>query len=155
MEALMDMKKFLLAVGVAYVLLIATTYLIHGVWLIPLYRNYLESWRPVEQQVAKGWILLVGRLLYTVMFAWVYVRGAEQKSWIGQGIRYGGVVWLFVGVPSILSTYVLFRVPYQLALMWISVALLQAVLMGLVVAYFLRPGVSKPGAADEIRKGLA
>lgn len=151
----MDTKKFLLAVAVAYALLMATTYLIHGVWLIPLYRNYLESWRPVDQQIAKGWILLIARLLYTVMFAWVYTRGAERKLWIGQGIRYGGVVWLFVGVPSLLGTYVLFRVPYQLALMWIGIALMQAVMMGLVVAYFLRPDAPKPPAAEEARKGLA
>lgn len=151
----MDMKKFLLAVAVAYVLLIATTYMIHGVWLIPVYKHHLGSWRPVEQQVAKAWILLAGHLLYTVMFAWVYARGAEKKSWIGQGIRYGGVVWLFVSVPSILGTYVLYRVPYRLALIWMSVALMQAVLMGLVVAYFLRPEASHPSADSDTRKGLA
>jgi len=148
----MDMKKFLLAVVVAYVLLITTTYFIHGVWLGAFYRNYMDSWRPLEQQAAKAWILLAGRLLYTVMFAWVYLRGLEQKSWIGQGIRYGGVVWLLVSVPDILSTYVLFRVPYRLALLWMSIALMQTVMMGLVVAYFLRPAAPPVEAGADARK---
>jgi hypothetical protein len=159
-EAPVDIKKFLRTVLVAYVLLIATTYLIHGVWLGTFYRNYMDSWRPVEEQAAKGWILLAGRLLYTLMFVWVYTRGAEKKLWLGQGIRYGGVVWLFVSLPSILSTYVLYPVPFQLAMIWMSVDLMQAVLLGLVVAYFLRkpPAVmakpvptapaKPPGAAD-------
>lgn len=148
----MDMKKFLVAVVVAYVLLIATTYFVHGIWLRWIYDLYPDSWRPMSQQVAKAWILLAGRLLFTVMFVWVYLRGMEKKPWIGQGIRYGGVIWLLVSVPAILSMYVLFRVPYQLALIWMSVTLIQVVLMGLIVAYFLRPGAPAPAASADAKK---
>lgn len=143
----MDMKKFLLAVVVAFIFLMATNYLVHGVWLNPIYEMYPDSWRPVEQQVAKMWIMWIGHLLYTVMFAWVYTRGAEDKAWVGQGIRYGAIVTLFVVVPCVLGEYVIYRVPYRLALTWMSVGLVQTVVMGLVVAYFLRrPAAAAPAA---------
>lgn len=149
----MDMKRFSLAVVVAFAFLIVTTYVVHGIWLRWIYDLYPDSWRPMSQQVAKAWILLAGRLLFTVMFAWVYLRGMEKKSWIGQGIRYGGVIWLLVSVPAILSMYVLFRVPYQLALIWMSVTLIQVVLMGLIVAYLLRPAAPSPAASADAKKG--
>lgn len=148
----MDMKRFLLAVVFAFAFLLVTTYLAHGIWLRGIYDLYPDSWRPMSQQVAKAWILLAGRLLFTVMFVWVYVRGMEQKSWIGQGIRYGGVIWLLVSLPGILSMYVLFRVPYQLALIWMSVTLMQVVFMGLIVAYFLRPAAPAAVASADVKK---
>lgn len=140
----MDMKKFLPAVVVAYLLLMATNYLVHGIWLRPVYDLYENSWRPLEQQVAKMWILWIGQLIFTVMFAWVYTRGVEEKAWIAQGIRYGAVVTLFVVVPYTLSEYVVYRVPYRLALTWMGTGLVQMVLLGLVVAYFLRKPPAKP-----------
>lgn len=139
----MDSKKFLLAVVIAYLFLMVTNYAVHEVWLQPIYDQYEDSWRPLGQRVAKMWIMWIGQLLFTLMFAWVYWRGVEAKAWIGQGIRYGATITLLAAVPAVLNEYVIYRVPYRLALTWMSVSLVQIVVMGLVVAYFLR----KPAAA--------
>ncbi len=133
----MDTKKFLIAVAVCFLFLVASNYAIHGVWLNPVYEMYKDVWRPMNQQVAKMWVMLVGQFVFAVMFAWVYTRGAEEKNWLGQGIRYGAAVWLLAVVPCTLGEYVVFRVPYRLALTWLGVGLLQTVVLGLVAAYLL------------------
>ncbi len=134
----MDLKKFLLAVIVAYVVLEGTGFLIHGVWLDPIYRSLPDSWRPFEQMEKKMWIMWIGDLLFAMMFAYIYTRGAENKPWLGQGIRYGILIALLAVIPATLGNYVVHRVPYQLAIRWMVAGGLQMVLLGLIVAFFLK-----------------
>jgi len=86
--------------------------------------------------------MLVGQLIFTIMFAWVYTRGVENKPWVGQGIRYGILMTLLVVVPSACAQYTSYSIPYTLALKWMVGGGVQLVVLGLVVAGFLRKPAS-------------
>ncbi len=132
----MDLKKLILAIVVGYVVLVGLAYVIHGVWLQPVYEQYAPVWRLREAMLQKRWIMWVGQLIFTVMFAWIYTRGVENKPWIGQGLRYGVAMTLLAVVPAALSEYVVYPIPYTLALEWIVGGAVQVIVLALIVAGF-------------------
>jgi FtsH-binding integral membrane protein len=130
-------KKLVWATLATYILLIVTGYLIHNVWLKPLYvemRDNGMNFREDDAMHHRMWILLAGDLLFAAFFAWIYTRGVEAKAWVGQGIRYGICMTLFAVVPFTLSDYVAYNIPHTLALKWIAAGAIQLILAGLVVA---------------------
>jgi hypothetical protein len=86
----------------------------------------------------KRWVIWVGQLIFTVLFAWVYTRGVENKPWLGQGIRYGIIMTLLAVVPAVCTEYVVFPIPYTLALKWMVAGGIELVVLGVVVAAFCR-----------------
>jgi len=133
----MDMKKFVLAVVVVFVIAMATNFLVHGMLLLPTYEQLQSdqnTFRASAQMDAKMWIMWVAWALVSLMFVWVYLRGMENKPWVGQAIRYAIVIWLFVVVPATLDQYVLYRIPYTLALTWMAVGGVQVLLASLATA---------------------
>ena len=132
----MEPKKLILAIVVGYVILMALGYVIHEIWLMPVYQQYATIWRLEDMMRHKMWINWAGQLLFTVLFAWIYTRGVEDKPWVGQGIRYGMVMTLLAVIPAVLTQYVVYPIPYTLALKWMAAGTVQLIVLGLVVAGF-------------------
>jgi len=136
------MKKLILATIVGYIVLMGTNYLVHGIWLMPDYNAIPASHRTAAEIGHRFWLMAVGQFLFAAMFAYIYKRGAEDKPWIGQGIRYAIVVTLLTVVPYSLSEYVVFIIPSHLAMKWMAAGFLQLIILGLVVA-----GIQQESAA--------
>ena len=134
----MELKKIVPAIVVGYVLLLALGYLIHSIWLRPVYEQYASVWRPHEVFLQKRWVMWFGQLIFTVLFAWVYTCGVEKKPWVGQGIRYGIIMTLLTVVPPVCTEYAAFPIAYTLAVKWMVAGAVQLVVLGLVVAVFLK-----------------
>jgi hypothetical protein len=86
----------------------------------------------------KLWGIWVSDALYSVLFVWVYAKGAEEKPWVGQGIRYGILMTLFTVVPASINDYVAYNLPHELVLHWMIAGLITLILMGLAVAAILK-----------------
>jgi hypothetical protein len=129
-EAITAMKKLVLAIVAAYIVLMLTNYLVHGVWLMSDYAAIPASHRSPEGIMHRFWAMAVGQFF----FAAFYTRGAEKKPWIVQGIRYGILIAFLTVIPTALTEYVVYIVPYQLAIKWIVAGGMQIVILGLIVA---------------------
>ncbi|MGH9775687.1 MAG: hypothetical protein ACRD50_12145 [Candidatus Acidiferrales bacterium] len=141
----MNAKRLLGAIFAGFVILFMGGFVVHAVWLAPVYESMRAlgfSFRPKADFAHKFWIIVVSDLLYTALFAWVYVRGREDKPWLGQGVRFGVLMTLFTVVPSALNDYMSYDLPYTLALKWMAAGLLVLVLMGIAVA-----GICKKSSA--------
>jgi hypothetical protein len=134
-----DIKKFVVAIVVAYVILMGSNYLIHTVWLMQWYQASPDSWRPMDQFREKMWVMWLGQLLFSVMFVYIYTRGVENKPWVGQGIRYGILMTLLTVFPYSMAEYVVYRVHHLLAERWMAAGLVQMLVMGLAVAGIMGP----------------
>ena len=130
----MDTKKLIGAIVAAYIILMGSNFLIHGVWLQPDYAATPDSWRPLADMQHKMWVMWLGQLFFTIMFAYIYTRGVEAKPWVGQGIRYGILITFFTVIPYSLSEYVIYRVPHRLAVKWMIAGAVEIIVLGLVVA---------------------
>ena len=134
----MDLKKLVAAVVVGYIVLMVLGYVIHNIWLMPVYREYDQVWRSPELMMKKRWVMFVGQFIFTVLFAWIYTRGLENKPWVGQGIRYGIAMTLLAVVPAACAQYTVYPIPYTLAVKWMVGGAVQLIVLGLVVAGLLR-----------------
>jgi hypothetical protein len=128
------MKKLVMATLASYVALMATNYLVHSVLLVSDYAAIPASHRSLEGIMHRFWAMAIGQLFFAAAFAYVYQRGAESKSWLAQGIRYAFVITFLTVVPYSLSEYVVYLVPYQLAIKWMVAGAIQLASMGLIVA---------------------
>jgi hypothetical protein len=136
------MKKLVMAIVAVFIVLMATNFLVHSVWLTPDYDAIPLSHRSLAGIQHRFWAMVVGQFFFSVMFAYIYTRGAEKKPWVVQGIRYGILVTFLTVVPTALSQYVVYIIPYMLAIKWMVAGGIQLILAGLVVA-----GICKDGAA--------
>jgi hypothetical protein len=128
------MKKLLLAIVAAYIVLMLTNYLVHQIWLMSDYAAIPASHRSPAGIMHRFWAMAVGQFIFAALFAYLYTRGAEKKPWLMQGVRYGILVTLLTVVPTALGEYVVYIVPYQLAIKWMIAGGIQMVMLGLLVA---------------------
>jgi hypothetical protein len=135
----MDMKKTLGAIVAAFVVYSGTGYLIHQVILKSAYMATAELWRTEDAMNHKLWIMLLSQFIFAVGAVWVYQRGVEKKSWVGQGIRFGILLSLVSSVPGFMMNYVVIPVPHTLALHWILTGIAQMIVVALVIAGICQP----------------
>jgi hypothetical protein len=128
------MKKLVLAIVAAYIVLMLTNYLVHSVWLMSDYAAIPLSHRNNAGIMHRFWAMAIGQFFFAAMFAYIYTRGRERKAWVVQGIRYGVIMTFMTVVPYSLSDYVVYIVPYQLAIKWMIAGGIQLIILGLVVA---------------------
>ncbi len=140
------MKKLVIATIVVYIVLMATNYLIHSVWLMPDYDAIAGSHRTAEGIMHRFWAMALGQFFFAAMFAYIYTRGRESKSWLEQGIRYGMVMTFMTVVPYSLSEYTVYIVPYMLAIKWMIAGGIQLIILGLIVAAICKDGAGTRAA---------
>jgi hypothetical protein len=130
----MSAKKLILAMVVCYVVLVGTNWLIHGIWLMSDYAAIPDSFRPQADTMHKMWVMLIGQAFFAAVFCYIYSRGAEAKSWLAQGIRYGILITLLTVIPYSLAEYTVYNVPHMLAVKWMIAGGVQMIVLGLIVA---------------------
>ncbi|HEY4839228.1 MAG TPA: hypothetical protein VIH72_11505 [Candidatus Acidoferrales bacterium] len=135
----MDMKKTAIATAAGFVLQMATNYLLHGVILMNSYADTAELWRTDDGMAQRRWILFVGTFIFVLGAVLIYQRGAERKSPVGQGIRFGILLALVSTVPASLFEYVTTPMPHRLAFHWIIGEGVQCLLLGLLTAFICQP----------------
>jgi len=136
------MKKLVLAIVVAYIVLMGTNYFVHEIWLMPDYNAIPASHRTAAEIQHRFWAMCVGQLIFAAMFAYIYTRGREQKPWLAQGLRFGVVMTLATVVPYSLSQYVVYIVPHLLALKWMVAGFIQLLILGVIVAAICKDGAA-------------
>jgi hypothetical protein len=136
------MKKLAIATIAAYVVLMATNYLIHSIWLMPDYEAIASSHRTVEGIMHRFWAMALGQFFFAAMFSYIYTRGRENKPWLEQGIRYGIVMTFMTVVPYSLSEYVVYVVNYMLVIKWMVAGGIQLIILGLIVAAIFKDGAT-------------
>lgn len=130
----MSARKIVGAMVAAFLVLVATNWVVHGLLLRSSYQAIALTFRPFLAIRARMWIMLAGQALFSIAFVYVYIRGLERKPWLAQGVRYGVVIWVMTVIPASLAEFVTMFIPHQLALHWILLGLAQLVITGIVVA---------------------
>jgi len=133
------MKRMVFAVFAGFVVQLGGLFLIHSVLLRQDYLDTAALWRPPEAQIMRVWAMLLAVLIYVVGAVLIYVRGVEQKPWMGQGIRFGILLALVAVVYGSLSGWVILPIPHMLAMKWILSESLLSVVFGLAVAGICKP----------------
>jgi hypothetical protein len=129
-------RKFLVAWLLVFALYMAGGMLVHGVILGDDYMATGLMRPEADAQKLVHWMILA-HVLMAGAFTWIYVRGVENKPWLGQGLRYGlAVAVLFV--PIYMIYYVVQPTPGALAAKQVVLDTILTLVLGAVVAFLYR-----------------
>lgn len=133
----MNVKKLVLTIIVVFVVANIAGFLIHALLLAPDYMAVKEHYRP-EGQEKMLWICLA-YLAFAIGSVVVYAKGVEAKPWLGQGIRFGLLMWLVLAVPSFFIAYAVQPVPTMLMVKQVLFEGLDKIVLGVITAALYRP----------------
>jgi hypothetical protein len=133
----MNTKRLALASLAVYVATQALNYLIHEVWLSPTYASMASVWRPQAEMESKMWIMFVTSAFFSFFFCYIFAKGYEGKG-LMEGARFGAVIGLFYSLPVAYESYVIYPLPYHLALQWFGAGFGLCVVLGLLAAAIYR-----------------
>jgi hypothetical protein len=137
----MNMKRLILAIVVAFVVLWVTDFLIHGVWMMPDYRATQSLWRPEAEMGSNMAWMLCAQLLFVITFVLVWAKGfASSTTKISWAIGYGVLMGLFSGAWAIIM-YVVVPMPCLIATKWFFAGIVQTILLALVTFWIYKPSV--------------
>ena len=140
----MNGKKFFLAVVVAFVVTMITGVIVHGVLLGEDYKALGSQMRDEQGQGAHFPFMLIAHVLIAVGLAWIYGKGVEGKSWVGQGLRFGIALWLAASAGPYLIYFAVQPLPGALVVKQIVYGFFECLILGLALAALYR---TKAGGA--------
>jgi len=140
--SIMNTKRLMLAIFVAFVVLWVTDFLIHGVWMTPDYRSTQQLWRTdTEMQSHMAW-MVGAQLLFVITFVILWAKGfASPTTKVACAVGYGLLMGLFSGVWAIIM-YVVVPMPGAIAEKWFFAGIAQTILLGLVTFFVYEPKAS-------------
>jgi hypothetical protein len=133
----MNTKKLVLTIIVIFVVANITGFLIHALLLGPDYMVIKEHYRPQGQE--KMIFICLAYLAFAIGSVIVYAKGVEAKPWLGQGIRFGILMWLVLAVPSFFIAYAVQPVPMMLMVKQVLFEGIDKILLGVITAALYRP----------------
>ena len=133
------MNKFRLVLTIVVVFIVAnfTGFFIHAIWLKQDYMPIANLYRPEGQE--KMAFIVLAYLAFAIGSVWAYAHGVENKPWLGQGLRFGIVLWLILSVPWFFITYAVQPIPALLLAKQITMEAIDKIVLGLVIAALYRP----------------
>ena len=136
----MNIKRLLLAIVAAFAFIFVSDFLIHGFLLDSDYRATASLWRPeAEMHQRFAWMLLT-QLLCATTIAVIWAMGFAGRD-VATGARFGLLMGLGLQAWAI-AFYVVAPLPGAIAAKWFVSGVVQAVIIGVLVAAIYRPRVS-------------
>jgi len=136
----MNIKRLLLAILAGWLVIFATDFLIHELWLGPLYQATKALWRPETEMHTQICWMFFAQFLIVLTFVLVWAKGFAGRS-IGAAIAFGLLMGIFQQTWAIIL-FVVMPLPGELAVKWFVGGLVQAVLLGIVTSLVYKPVAS-------------
>ncbi len=133
----MNVKKLVLTILVVFVAANLAGFLIHAILLGPDYMAIKEHYRPMGEE--KMLFICLAYLSFAIGSVLVYAKGVENKPWLGQGVRFGILMWLVLAVPSFFIAYAVQPVPQMLMVKQVLFEGIDKILLGIITAALYRP----------------
>jgi hypothetical protein len=124
-------KKFWIGFVAVFVTLGVLEAVVNMVLLSSAFKATANLWRPPAEM--KIWLFYVIYLFIAFFVTLIFSKGYEGKG-IGEGIRFGFYIGMFMAVPMAYGTYASMPIPYSLALQWFLYGLVEYIIVGIVLA---------------------
>lgn len=132
-------KRCLMASVAVFVVVYLLEFLIHGKLLHGIYQETASLWRPEAEMMGMMWLMWIGYLIMAPLFVYLFSKGVEEgKGMMGQGVRFGLIIGLFVSGPMSLGWYAILPIPTILAFYWFVAGMVEFIAAGLVTGLIYR-----------------
>ena len=131
----MNIKKFVIASIVVFIVFEILNFIIHGPLLGSIYVETKSVWRP--DMMDKMWIIHITNFIFSFLFVYIFTKGYENKG-IVEGLRFGLIIGLLMNVVGMFNQYAVYPLPFSLAIQWFIYGIIQYVICGAVAASIYR-----------------
>ncbi|MEE9351628.1 MAG: hypothetical protein V3U78_05160 [Thiotrichaceae bacterium] len=121
------MKNLLIGTVTVFIAWMAMDFLFHGNLLKGMYEESASLWRPPAEMKMGINALVV--LIAAAMFTAIYVLLIANKG-VGTGLLYGLFYGVAVGVGAGFGTFSFMPLPYELALSWFGIIVVESLVAG-------------------------
>jgi len=125
------MKKVLLGFVAVLIVFEVLSYVEHGLILRSVYETSRNLFRPDMDSLM--WIYQVLMVVGAFFFSFIFSKGYEKKG-IGEGVRYGLYMGIWLSLGMAYGTYAMMAIPYSLALQWFIYGIITYIIAGIVLA---------------------
>ena len=123
------------AVLLIYILWSLSDFMVHGIYLKPVYEASANLWRPMEEIS----IPLNNFLVLSVSFCFVAIYDLlSQSKCFNLSLLYGLLFGLASGLSMGLGSFIYMPIDSSLALIWFLLSLMQGIIAGLVVGILVK-----------------
>jgi hypothetical protein len=133
----MNIKRLILAILAGWIVICATDFLIHDLWLGPVYEATKSIWRPETEMHTHICWMFFAQFLIVATFVMVWAKGFTGSS-MGTAVTFGLLMGVFQQTWAIIL-FVVLPIPGELAVKWFIGGLVQAVLLGIVTSLVYKP----------------
>jgi hypothetical protein len=132
-------RKFFIAWIVVFVVWMAGSFVVHGILLNSGYAQLPNLFRTEDEAGQYMYLMLLAHVVMAGAFVWIYQRGAEDKPWFAQGVRFGVAIALLATVPMYTIYYVVQPMPGNFVVQQILYDSVLVVILGVVAAFLNKP----------------
>ena len=137
----MKNKTFWIGLVVLFVVSQITGYLVHEVWLSDTYAALASAFRPEAEMMEMMWIMMLSGFGVLFLFCYIFTIGHEGKG-IAEGLRYGALVGVLVGLPTAIDQYVIYPITAELAIIWLVTGIVTFMIYGAIFAAIYKPSAN-------------
>ena len=136
----MNTKSFIITCVVVYIVANVLGFLIHGVWLGPVYEAMEADavFRPKAEMDPMMWVMFSAGAVWVVVFVYIFIRGREGKG-LMEGVRYGVLMGLFYSLTVTFNSYVIYPIPFDLAVKWFFGDFATVIISGVITSLVYKP----------------
>jgi len=131
-------KRYFIATGIIFIIWMLGSFVVHGVLLHDDYAQLPNLFRPESDAQHYFPLMLLAHVMLAGAFAWIYSRGAEDRPWLAQGLRFGLAVAFLTIVPTYTIYYVVQPMPGVHVLKQIAFDGALMLVLGAAVAFVYR-----------------
>jgi len=135
----MNYKRAFLAAVMGWVVYFALGGLVFGKLIADYYRPYPGVYRSTEAVMSYFPIGIAGTFLAILVLAVIYAKGYEGGSGVLEGLRFGGLVGLFVVFAVVGDEYVTLNIGGKLAVAMAIGRLVGWIVVGMVIGLVYKP----------------
>jgi len=128
------MGRRVLSVVVVFVVAMLLGFVVHGAILHGDYAQLPNLMRGEQDSMSHFVWMIAAHVLMAIGLTWIYVRGREDRPWLGQGLRFGLAFAVASTIPIYLIYYAVMPFPPTLVGKQIVLDTISALILGITVA---------------------
>ena len=124
-------KKVWLGFIAVFVTFVILDFVVNGLLMKTAWESTANLFRP--DMMSKMYVFYIMNLVGAFFFSFIFSKGYEGKG-IGEGIRYGFYIGVWLSTGMAYGTYAMVAIPYYMALQWFLYGVVEYMIAGVVLA---------------------
>lgn len=139
-------KRFIAGGLAIFLIFQVCDFIIHGILLEDYYTTILNIWRP--EMMSLMWIMYLGSFIFSFLIMFIFIKGYEDRG-IMEGARFGIMMGLITNGMGAIYQYVVYPLPFSLAMQWFGYGLVEFILAGIAAAAIYTPVPEEEKESEE------